>query len=90
FTQDLDFVFEASGLAILVEDIHRNITFTNSLFCGLFDINIRYKKLIHTSSSNTFKEICKCFIDAEKFANDLLFFVEKNEISSNQKYQLTN
>lgn len=72
YTQDLDFVFEATGLAILVEDINNNIVLTNTFFCSIFDINVKYNKLINTSSKQLFASIGNCFKNPEAFHQNIL------------------
>ncbi|MCX6210409.1 MAG: PAS domain-containing protein [Bacteroidetes bacterium] len=90
FTQDLDFVFEATGLAILVEDTQQNIILTNTLFCNLFDLNTKQNKLINTSSLALFQQIKNCFKDPEKFEQQVAALTEKNSIVTNQSFALIN
>ncbi len=90
YTQDLDFVFETTGLAILVEDEQRNITLTNTLFCNLFDINIKYNKLINTNSEKLFTEIKNCFTEAEHFINNADAAIKNASIITSQKFMLIN
>jgi PAS domain S-box-containing protein len=90
YSADLDFIFEATGVAVLIEDINRAIKLTNSLFCNLFHLNATPAKLVNTSSIVHINDISKNFIDPQKFANSFHQIPEAGNIITNQTWQLSN
>lgn len=88
YTQDLDFVFEATGLGILVEDTNNNIILTNTLFCSLFDINIKHNKLINTSSKQLFSSISNCFKSPETFEQNIFKKTQAALVDTEQIFAL--
>lgn len=88
FTEDLDFVFETTGLGILVEDIGNNIILTNTLFCSLFDINVNFRNLINTSSQKLFSGISNCFKNPDAFLRNISKKIETANAEVDEQFLL--
>ena len=90
YPQELDFIFEATGVAILVEDITRNIQLTNNLFCHLFHLNAKPNSLLNTNSIVLLNEISKNFNDSKKFETAFTEIPKTGDIVTNQLWKLEN
>lgn len=90
YPEDLDFILEATGVAVLVEDIDRNVILTNTLFCNLFELNQSSTELINHPSVEYISTISELFIDKLQFENFFIETPKKGNMISNHTWRLAN
>ncbi len=88
--ENMDFIFEAIEIAVLIENADRKVEFVNTQFCNLFQINIHPSLIHHTSILDNIHSFSSNFENEKEFENVLLNYPNNAIIIKNENWKLKN
>lgn len=88
--ENLDFIFEAIEIAVLIENANRQVEFVNTPFCNLFQINIQPSLINQTSLLDNIHSFSSNFENAEAFEKVILNYPANAALVKNESWKLKN